>query len=216
MPWHRSHFVSRRPEIGSDPGAVTQPKTTTSVAGPAPPRRGPERHVEFRRAGSTCAWRQYAAAVERRNGTSLLGVFEALREWFETPDFRGCAFINAHAELGWSSPAAAEIVASHKRTLSEYLGRLARAEGVSDPDVLARRLLLLVDGAIVTASIQRDSARRRRRPRSGRGDDRRRKEWRLVDIGAARRVAAYIDVYAFQADESVICNAWAGERGSTS
>jgi AcrR family transcriptional regulator len=96
------------------------------------------------------------AAVERRNGNSLLGVFEALREWFETPDFRGCAFINAHAELGWSSPAATEIVASHKRSLAEYLARLARAEGVADPDALARKLLLLADGAIVTASIQRD------------------------------------------------------------
>jgi hypothetical protein len=46
----------------------------------------------------------------------------------------------------------------HKRSLVEYLARLARAEGVTDPDALARRFLLLVDGAIVTASIQRDSS----------------------------------------------------------
>src|SRR2546425_317876 len=31
------------------------------------------------------------SAVERRDGTRLLGVFDALREWFETPGFRGCA-----------------------------------------------------------------------------------------------------------------------------
>ena len=97
------------------------------------------------------------AAVERRDGDPLLGVFDALHDWFETPDFRGCAFINAHAELGSSSPAAAKIVSSHKCSLTEYLARLARSAGVAAPEELARRLLLLVDGAIVTASIQGDS-----------------------------------------------------------
>ncbi len=96
------------------------------------------------------------SAVERRNGTGLLAVFDAMREWFEKPDFRGCAFINAHAELGWSNPAAAEIVTSHKQALTEYLARLARSEGAAEPEALARELLLLVEGAIVTASIQRD------------------------------------------------------------
>jgi len=96
------------------------------------------------------------SAVERRNGTGLLAVFGAMREWFEKPDFRGCAFINAHAELGWSNPAAAEIVTSHKHALTEYLARLARSEGAAEPEALARELLLLVEGAIVTASIQRD------------------------------------------------------------
>jgi len=97
------------------------------------------------------------SAVGGRDGTGLLAVFDALREWFETPDFRGCAFINAHAELGSSSPAAAEIVASHKQALTEYLARLARPEGAPEPEALARELLLLVDGAIVTASIQHDA-----------------------------------------------------------
>jgi AcrR family transcriptional regulator len=93
-------------------------------------------------------------AVERRDGNRLLAVFDALREWFETPTFRGCAFINAYAELGSSHSAAAEIVASHKRSLTAYLAKLACREGVAEPDALARELLLLVDGAIVTASIQ--------------------------------------------------------------
>ena len=93
-------------------------------------------------------------SVERQRGNRVLAVFDALREWFETPTFRGCAFVNAYAELGWSNPAAAEIVASHKRTLTEYLAYLAREEGAAEPDALAQELLLLVDGAIVTASIQ--------------------------------------------------------------
>jgi AcrR family transcriptional regulator len=96
------------------------------------------------------------AAVGQRDGNQLLAVFDVLGDWFEQPDFRGCAFINSHAELGSSSPAAAEIVASHKHALAEYLERLARSQGAAEPEALARELLLLVDGAIVTASIQRD------------------------------------------------------------
>ena len=100
-----------------------------------------------------------ASAVERRRGSRLLSVFEALREWFETPTFRGCAFVNAYGELGSSNPAAAEIVASHERKLNEYLADLARQDGAAEPDAdtLARELLLLVDGAIVTASIRGDA-----------------------------------------------------------
>jgi AcrR family transcriptional regulator len=102
------------------------------------------------------AWLE--AAVERRGGNRLLGVFDALHEWFERSDFRGCAFINTHAELGWSNPAAGEVIESHKRRLSEFLERVAREEGAAEPEALSRELLLLVEGAIVTASIQRDPA----------------------------------------------------------
>ena len=96
-------------------------------------------------------------AVARRGGNGLIAVFDALREWFETPGFRGCAFINAHGELGSSHGAATEIAAAHKRSLTGYLASLARQEGVAEPDALARQLVLLVDGAIVTASVQGDA-----------------------------------------------------------
>src|SRR6266404_5843216 len=69
-------------------------------------------------------------AVARKTGPPLLSVFDALREWFEEDDFRGCAFINAHAELGASSKAAAEVVVFHKRALAELLARLARDKGL--------------------------------------------------------------------------------------
>ena len=71
-------------------------------------------------------------------------------------DFRGCAFINAHAELGTSNPAATEVVALHTRSLTEYLARLAREEGAAQPETLARELLLIIAGATVAASIQGD------------------------------------------------------------
>jgi AcrR family transcriptional regulator len=108
------------------------------------------------RSGRTwMAWLE--AAVERRGG-GVVAVFDALREWFESPGFRGCPFQNSQAELGNSSPLVRTIVRTNKQMLREYLERLAVSEGVEAPEPLARELLLLVEGAIVTASVEGDSA----------------------------------------------------------
>lgn len=93
--------------------------------------------------------------VERRGG-GVLRVFDVLRDWFASPDFRGCAFINSQAELGRSSPLVASVITGHKRALKEYIERqLGCARAVAGAE-LAAELLLLVEGAIVTATIERD------------------------------------------------------------
>ncbi len=90
-------------------------------------------------------------------GGGIPAVFDALRAWFDEPDFRGCAFINTQAELGHRSESAAAVIAAHKRELRNYLARLAAADGLPEPERVARRLLLLVEGAIVTAAIEGSS-----------------------------------------------------------
>lgn len=94
--------------------------------------------------------------VRRTGGDPLLAVFDALESWFRQSDFRGCAFVNTQAELGATNPLAAEAIAAHKRALREYLAGLAATQGIRDAAGLARELLLLVEGAIVTASIDGD------------------------------------------------------------
>ena len=81
----------------------------------------------------------------------VLAVFAFLGEWFATPDFRGCAFINAFAELG-SGSAAAEITRQHKKRLHRYLTGLAADARAVEPQALAAQLLILTDGAIVSAA----------------------------------------------------------------
>ena len=92
-------------------------------------------------------------AVESRGG-GIPAVFDALRAWFDEPAFRGCAFINTQAEFGHCSDPAAAVISGHKRELRSYLAGLAAADGLPEPERLARGLLLLVEGAIVTAAIE--------------------------------------------------------------
>ncbi|SDM88096.1 TetR/AcrR family transcriptional regulator [Allokutzneria albata] len=105
-------------------------------------------------------WRaDLAAHVDEGRRTPrgrVLAVFDWLTEWFAKDDFRGCAFINAHGELGAHSSAVAEAVRAHKDAVLGYLRELAEHAAPKRGRVLGDQLLLLVDGAIVVAGIQRD------------------------------------------------------------
>lgn len=68
-----------------------------------------------------------------------------LKTWFSQPDFRGCAFLNAAAELGSSDPAILETVRRHKQEMSSVLDDLFAGDAVA----AGRPLSLVIDGAIV-------------------------------------------------------------------
>jgi AcrR family transcriptional regulator len=80
--------------------------------------------------------------------------FAALREWFETPDFRGCAFQNAAVELADPKHPGTEFARGYKRRFGEFLrGLIEESVGVKGGR-LAPAVSLLVEGAIVTAAMQ--------------------------------------------------------------
>jgi AcrR family transcriptional regulator len=86
----------------------------------------------------------------------ILGVFDSLARTCARPDFHGCAFMNASAE----SPAGGvvEQVSDKSRdwTYSLFHG-LAHEVGAADPELLARQLVQLYTGAIMTARMDRDA-----------------------------------------------------------
>ncbi len=87
----------------------------------------------------------------------LLLVFDALHRWTRSqPQFRGCAFHNAFGELGGTSATAAAVVRSNKHHLRAFLERTARRAGLHRPDEVAFQLMLLAEGALVTAAVDDD------------------------------------------------------------
>lgn len=81
----------------------------------------------------------------------LLAIFDALEEWFALPEFNGCMFIKASAEYQDIADPIHIQSAEHKRVLTEYVARIAKAAGATDPDALARQLMILKEGAIIMA-----------------------------------------------------------------
>ncbi|MCG7520938.1 TetR/AcrR family transcriptional regulator [Ruegeria sp. Ofav3-42] len=81
----------------------------------------------------------------------LIASFDALGEWFQEDGFRGCMFIKAGAEYQDKDHPIHVQAAEHKRVLLEFFTDLARKAGARDPKTLGCQLLLLQEGAIVTA-----------------------------------------------------------------
>lgn len=84
--------------------------------------------------------------------------FTALEAWSRTST-RGCAFLNALAELPDPEDPGRKIALEQKLWLRELFGRLAEEAGASAPEVLASQLLLLHDGALATLPLGLDTLR---------------------------------------------------------
>jgi AcrR family transcriptional regulator len=84
----------------------------------------------------------------------LIAMFDELQEWFDDPDFRGCMFIKASSEYQDRDHPIHKQSAEHKRMLETHFTNLAKAAGLAQPEQLARQLLLLAEGAIVTAHLK--------------------------------------------------------------
>ncbi|HEY3252868.1 MAG TPA: TetR/AcrR family transcriptional regulator [Polyangiaceae bacterium] len=85
----------------------------------------------------------------------LLSVFEGLAESIARPTFRGCAFQRASAE-GAIGTAAKGVCDESRSWLRSLLLELAEAAGAKDPARLARQLVVLYDGAVAAAQMDRD------------------------------------------------------------
>ncbi|MFT7475140.1 MAG: AcrR family transcriptional regulator [Verrucomicrobiales bacterium] len=84
-------------------------------------------------------------ARRQKEGEPLIdAIFHALADWMEQTDYRGCGFINTHAESSELADEHRVIIRMHKQALADRLSEL-------DSDGAA--IAVLVDGAIVQASI---------------------------------------------------------------
>jgi AcrR family transcriptional regulator len=88
--------------------------------------------------------------------TQLRGVIPALKEWFDGGRFYGCALMNAIAEHPKSEAWLRDLAGTHHRQILARLTELAAAANIAEPALLARQLLLLMDGAIAALMVSGD------------------------------------------------------------
>ena len=86
-----------------------------------------------------------------RNKSSLLGLFEALGEWFQTPEYQSCLFVKAASEYQDRNHPVHKAAAEHKHALLRLFEQIASQDGIADAKLVAKRLLLIKEGAIVMA-----------------------------------------------------------------
>src|SRR4051812_4364171 len=99
----------------------------------------------------------FRSAMERHGKKAknpLRAFFGALKDFFESPGFRGCPFQNAAVELADPTHPGTEFVRGHKQRFSEFLRGLVEEMVGKAAAKVAPAVNILVEGAIVTAVIQ--------------------------------------------------------------
>lgn len=101
------------------------------------------------------AWRRaldHIATTSADPRDEILGIFSYLEECFADEGWRGCAFINGHAELGRQDAEIAALAAEHFRDVESHLTLLCTRADM--PAHIAETLSLLVEGARVESAVQ--------------------------------------------------------------
>lgn len=99
----------------------------------------------------------FEKAVTERGNTPkerLLATFDVMREWYASPGFRGCPFINAVLEIADASHKAHHVSIDLRESIRKIVMRLAAEAGVENPDAFSRQYLLLIGGASLMATIE--------------------------------------------------------------
>jgi AcrR family transcriptional regulator len=83
----------------------------------------------------------------------ILHVFERVESRSVEPEFHGCPYLSAQIELKDRAHPASRVAHRIKSQMKGYFRAEAEQGGADDPDVLARRLMLVFDGASARAGI---------------------------------------------------------------
>jgi AcrR family transcriptional regulator len=104
-------------------------------------------------------WRALVdAAVEAADtpADAVTAPFETLRTWSRS-NARGCAFLNALAELPDPAHPAHRVAADQKLWLRDLFARLAAEAGCAGPATLATQLFVLHEGALAARPLPLDT-----------------------------------------------------------
>jgi AcrR family transcriptional regulator len=105
---------------------------------------------EARQARVTEGLAKYSTPRDR-----LLGVFDILGKILAEPNYRGCAFVKAGADV----PAGSSIKGvcdDSRQWMRDLFTGLAKDAGALDPKMLAQQLVMLYDGASIAAQMDQN------------------------------------------------------------
>ncbi|MFU1796071.1 TetR/AcrR family transcriptional regulator [Paenibacillus azoreducens] len=87
----------------------------------------------------------------------LYEVIESLSSRIEQPGYRGCPFLNTAVEFPDENHLSHEPVVTYHREMRRRLKEIAERAGAKDPDALSAQLLMLFNGALMSAYLERAS-----------------------------------------------------------
>ncbi len=102
-------------------------------------------------------WARWEQRLANAPSPRALTVFDAYREDADSSG-RGCAFLNAAAELPEGHPAL-PVIRTHKRRVRQRIEELVSEDSQAEPASLADHLFLLAEGAVAQQAVDGDTDR---------------------------------------------------------
>lgn len=100
--------------------------------------------------------------ITRRTATAapgrdrVLALFDLLLSWYGEADYRGCIVVNTAIDTRDGTPDVRALVRGHLAWYRQFLAEQLDTAGVGDSELLARRLLILIEGATTITAMERD------------------------------------------------------------
>ncbi|GAB3264943.1 TetR/AcrR family transcriptional regulator [Arthrobacter pigmenti] len=108
-------------------------------------------------AGRDQQWRnflnEYRSHANQTPRGQAVAIFDASAAWSREWGRRGCGMINAHAEISDPAHPAYRVIADQKCWMLALFTELAGAARAAQPQLIGKHLMLLHEGALVTAGI---------------------------------------------------------------
>jgi AcrR family transcriptional regulator len=96
-------------------------------------------------------------ALRKTPREKLLAVFDAMADAFAKPNYRGCAFMRASAEMH-ADATGLQVCRDSRRWTRDLFTGLAKEAGAPDPEALGRQLMLVYDGAAASVQMEGNGA----------------------------------------------------------
>lgn len=102
-------------------------------------------------------YREWLGDADRPLRERIIRMFADLARHADRPKWRGCGFTRAAVELaGQPGHPAVVMAADHKKRFEQWLAEELRDGGVSDPGLVGRQVMILLEGTIAQMLIHRD------------------------------------------------------------
>jgi AcrR family transcriptional regulator len=114
-------------------------------------------YLEGRDQPNLALFKQWFDAGAGGLAVKVQAIFNNLAKSARHPKWKGCGFLRTSAELAnMPGHPAMKIGAAHKKKFEEWLRVTFEAERIADAPLLARQILLLLDGSFAVVLLHRD------------------------------------------------------------
>jgi AcrR family transcriptional regulator len=114
-------------------------------------------YLEARDQPNLALFQRWFAESKGGVAAKVQGIFRNLARSARHPKWKGCGFLRTSAELAtMPGHPAMKASAAHKKRVEDWLRATLEAEGIANGAMLARQIILLMDGSFAVVLLHRD------------------------------------------------------------